>query len=203
MQELLTDDEVVALCAATQSSWPLPLLTVATDDRAVTAAAFRGLRALLVRRLATAGDGAHPAIEPGLAAIVTRAAAATRIVVAHVSSAERAGWAGAGVAAFLDDKGLILDVVNATGIHGLQTADQAEAAHRVAAFVQSRFEPAADVTLSPDGCILLAASGQEQVYRVRPGLVERGAVIATTAAFEVSDVADPMAVETFLARVLR
>lgn len=203
MHELLTDDEMVALCGATRSSWPLPLLTVAQDERAVTAAAFRGLRSLLVRKLATATGAGNPAVEPELAAIVARAAAATRLVVAHVSGVEQVGWAGAGVAVFVDDQGLILDVVNATGIHGLQTADSAQAAHAIATFVQTRFDPAAGVTPSSDGCIVVAASAEERVYRIRPGLVEVGEVTAGTTAFEVSDASSPTAVQAFVEEALQ
>lgn len=203
MQELFTDDEVVALCGATRSSWPLPLLTIAQDERAVRAAAFRGLRSLLVRKLAMATGAGNPVVEPELAAIVARAAAASRLVVAHVSGVEQVGWAGAGVAVFVDEQGPILDVVNATGIHGLQTVDAVQAARTIAAFVQTRFDPAEDVTPSPDGCIVVAASGQERVYRIRPGLVEVGEVAAGTAAFEGSDASSPTAVQALVEGALR
>lgn len=203
MQELLTDDEIVALCGATRASWPLPLLTVAQDERAVTAAAFRGLRSLLVRKLATATGAGNPAVEPELAAIVARAAVASRLVVVHVSGVEQVGWAGAGVAAFVDDHGLILDVVNATGIHGLQNGDSVQAASTIAAFIRSRFDPAGEVTPSADGCIVIAASGHEPVYRIRPGLVEVGTVAAGTKVFEVSDASTPTAVDALVEAALR
>lgn len=203
MQELLTDDEIVALCGATGLSWPIPLVTIPQDERAVTAAAFRGLRSLLVRKLATSTGAGAPAAEPELARIVARAAAATTIVIAHVSGVEQLGWVGAGIAAFVDDQGLVLDVVNATGIHGLQTSESTQAVEAIAAFVRSRFEPRADINPSSDGCILIAASTVQQVYRVQPARIEVGRTDPDTMVFVDSQPSSLSAVNAMIRTALQ
>lgn len=66
MGVLLTDDEIVAMVAATRTPWPYGLPTVPADDRALTAAGLRGLRTLAVRGLVRTGTGAGVEYSPDL-----------------------------------------------------------------------------------------------------------------------------------------
>ncbi|WP_395245244.1 hypothetical protein ACGGZK_05420 [Agromyces sp. MMS24-K17] len=176
MDELLTDDEIVAVAGARGVGWPVPLVSVAGEERAITAAAFRGLRSLIVRGRARATGDGRTEIEPALAATVERAAKAPRVVIAHVSGGDLAGLAGAAAAVFIDDRGIVLDVADATGVHALEESDAATARARIVAFARTRFAPAPGLSLSSAGCVLIAASGEDRVLRVRPDHVEVGRV---------------------------
>lgn len=179
MRELFTDDEIVAVSAGLDVGWPVPLVSVRTEMPAAEAAAFRGLRSLIVRGLATPTSRGPAAFDPAVAALVGRAARCARTAIAHVSGVAAPALAGAAVAAFVDDAGAVLDVVTATGIHAIQECDPDVALTSLEDFARSRYAPDADAVLSPDGCVLAAASEQEVVARVRPGLIELGRVVTS------------------------
>ena len=174
MRVLLTDDEIVALAGSAGSSWPLPLLTVASDSRAIKAAAFRGLRSLIVRGLATPLQRGLTTIAPDLAGLIAHAAAATSVSIAHVSGMDAAGLAGASVAAFSADGRVVRDVVNVTGVHAIEDSNIADSRSALREFAFTRFSPEPDTQLSPSGCVMVAVSGIDRVARVRPGVVELG-----------------------------
>ena len=131
MNALLTDDEIVALAQITSVPWAFPMLTVADDERAITAAAFRGLRSLFARDLGTAEDPASSTISPEILALYMSAASSPRVAIAHVSVGDRPRIAGSCAIAFLHDAGVTLDKVSATGVHAIEVVEAAAARDRV------------------------------------------------------------------------
>lgn len=203
MKELLTDDEIVALAGASGRPWPWPLPTVAADEKAIVAAGFRGLRSLITRGLAVPTGAGKAAISPELTSTANRISAASQLVISHVSGSEEVGIAGALVAAFIDDGGIILDTVNATGIHGLCTSDSTSAAEAIARFAHSRYAPVDGVAISPLGCVIVAASGSERAYRVRSAQIEVGHVHTDGVARFIPDSAASFAdIESFMVQAL-
>ncbi|MEZ3160506.1 hypothetical protein AB1K54_08135 [Microbacterium sp. BWT-B31] len=176
MNQLLTDDEILAAAAAAGRNWPLPLLTVRNEPAALRAAAFRGLRSLIVRGLATPLEQETTTIEPRLRALIERIADARRATIAHVSLSERPVLAGSSYAVFADDAGLVVDVGNAMGVHAISTSDVRGGMNGLVEFVRTRFAPRPDVRLPESGCVLVADSPGERSLRVRPGLIEIGSM---------------------------
>lgn len=204
MNELLTDDEIVALVGASGRLWPCPLPTVMTDERAVTAAAFRGLRSLITRGFAVPTGSGKADILPEFTSTIARVSTAPEMVIAHVSGVEEVGVAGAFIAAFIDDGGIVLDVVNATGIHGLRISESISAAEAICGFTRGRYAPTdADTDVSPLGCVIIASSQSETVYRVQPAQVEVGRVHTDGATRFIPDSSASFAdIESFVARAL-
>tara|TARA_R110002020_G_scaffold77567_2_gene195784 strand:+ start:3819 stop:4472 length:654 start_codon:yes stop_codon:yes gene_type:complete len=176
MQFLLTDDEIAALAASTNRAWPLPLLTVPAHASALKAAAFRGLRSLVVRGFATPLDREETTIAPELLRLMVRAGGAACVRIAHVSRLTDANIAGASVAVFEDESGALVDTANAMGIHAIEECRVADSLPLVSDFVSTRFDPDEAAHLSSGLCILVANSRDSRVARVRPGLIEIGVV---------------------------
>ncbi len=140
---LLTDDEVVALCAIDGRPWPLGLLTVGSSPDDLTQAGLRGVRSLLVRKLMTRStDGTrspHPLLVREVAAFI----AATDRVAAHIAPA--AGHdilAGASVTAARTADGWLTDAATADGVHSLRRVSADEACTAVVDFVEAALDEA-------------------------------------------------------------
>ena len=138
---LLTDDEIVALCAVDGRPWPLTLVTVAPTTEELTRAGVRGMRSLLVRRLAgTNAD--EPGVRPHewIARDVAAFLAATERVGAYIAPAnDHSAIGGAAVTAARTDEGWILDTATAAGVHALRPASDDQAADAILALAESAY----------------------------------------------------------------
>ena len=175
MRELLTDDEVVFLASATNSGWPLPLLTIRLDvQEAVTAAAFRGYRSLLVRGLA-GRENDENTISKELAEAIEEIGRSTRMTMAHVSDLDSIGLEGSATVLFECGTRLLLDSITVTGVHALGDSGLAEAKQSMLSFARSRYELKASAEQLRT-CVLLSSTGTDTCVRVMPGTIEIGRV---------------------------
>lgn len=125
---LLTDDEIVALCAADGRPWPIGLNTVETTAQELSRAGMRGMRSLMVRRLA-GGDAEAEGVRPHemIARDVAAFLDATDRVGAYMARAsDPAVLGGAAITAARTDTGWILDTATAAGVHALRQASTEE-----------------------------------------------------------------------------
>jgi len=138
---LLTDDEIVALCAVDGRPWPLGLITVGATTAEMVAAGMRGMRSLLVRQLATeAADGSGVRPHESLARDVVGFLDATRRVGAYVAPAsDHSVLAGAAVTAAQTSDGWLLDTVTAAGVHALRRASADESAGAIVELVEQAY----------------------------------------------------------------
>jgi hypothetical protein len=130
---LLTDDEIVALCAADGRPWPIGLNTVEPSVEELSKAGIRGMRSLMVRRLA-GGDAERPGVRPHemIARDVAAFLDATERVGAYLApAADHSRLGGASVTAARTDQGWVVDTATAAGVHALRTASTDDAAHAV------------------------------------------------------------------------
>lgn len=130
---LLTDDEIIALCVADGRPWPLGLPTVDTTGEELTRAGMRGMRSLMVRRLA-GGNADQPGVRPHelIAQDVAAFLDATVRVGAYLAPAEdHSVLAGASVTAARTTDGWVVDSTTAAGVHALRAATSDEAAAAV------------------------------------------------------------------------
>lgn len=138
---LLTDDEIVALCAADGRPWPLSLTTVEPTIEEFTRAGVRGMRSLLVRRLAggnAEADGVRP--HELIARDVASFLGASERVGAYIAPvSDYSMLAGAAITAARTSDGWVLDTSTAAGVHALRTVSADEAADAVLAFAQSAY----------------------------------------------------------------
>jgi hypothetical protein len=127
---LLTDDEIVALCAVDGRPWPVGLITVGTSAEELGRAGMRGMRSLMVRRLAAVpsdGSGARP--HEDIVRDVAGFLDASRRIGAYVAPAQdHSALAGASVTAAQTRDGWLLDTATAAGVHALRHASTDEAA---------------------------------------------------------------------------
>ena len=138
---LLTDDEIVALCAADGRPWPLNLATVEPTVEEFTRAGVRGMRSLLVRRLAGSNADA-PGVRPNelIAKDVSAFLRATERVGAYIAPAsDHAALGGAAVTAARADDGWVMDTSTAAGVHALRAVTADEAATTVLALAESAY----------------------------------------------------------------
>lgn len=138
---LLTDDEIVALCAADGRPWPLSLMTVDPTTEELTRAGIRGMRSLLVRRLA-GGNADKPGVRPHelIARDISAFLDATERVGAYIAPASDHSILGGGaVTAARKGDGWVLDTSTAAGVHALRTATATEAADAVLALADSAY----------------------------------------------------------------
>lgn len=141
---LLTDDEIVALCVADGRPWPLNLTTVEPTTEDLTRAGVRGMRSLLVRRLA-GGDANAPGVLPHewIARDISAFLSATERVGAYVAPvSDQSVLGGAAVTAARTTEGWVLDTATAAGIHALRNATAGEAADAVLALADSAYSGA-------------------------------------------------------------
>lgn len=131
---LLTDDEIVALCAIDGRPWPLGLTTVRSDAAELTQAGMRGMRSLLLRQLATEGSnkaGGQP--NALLLGLVSTFLGARRRVGAYIAPrAEPSALAGAAITVALTADGWLMDSTTAGGVHALRRVSADEATTAVA-----------------------------------------------------------------------
>ena len=126
---LLTDDEIVALCAADGRPWPIGLNTVETTAEELSRAGMRGMRSLMVRRLA-GGDAEAEGVRPH--EMIARDIAAfldanDRVGIYVAPASDPAKLGGAAITAARTDGGWILDTATAAGVHALRQASTKEA----------------------------------------------------------------------------
>ena len=142
---LLTDDEVVALCAIDGRPWPLGLITVGSSPDDVTQAGLRGVRSLLVRKLMTQSSDGARSPDPLLAREVAAFIDATDRVAAHIApAADHDILAGASVTAARTADGWLLDAATADGVHALRRLSADEAATAVVDFIEAAVGAARD-----------------------------------------------------------
>lgn len=138
---LLTDDEIVALCAADGRPWPLTLTTVEPTAAELARAGVRGMRSLLVRRLA-GGNADRPGVRPHewIARDVSAFLGGTHRIGAYVAPAsDHLVLGGASVSTARSDDGWVLDTATAAGVHALRTVTSKEAADAVLALAESAY----------------------------------------------------------------
>ena len=139
---LLTDDEIVALCAADGRPWPIGLNTVETTAEELSRAGMRGMRSLMVRRLA-GGDAEAEGVRPHemIARDVAAFLDATDRVGAYMARAsDPAVLGGAAITAARTDTGWILDTATAAGVHALRQASTEEATVAVLDIAEQIYE---------------------------------------------------------------
>lgn len=172
---LLTDDEIVALCAADGRPWPIGLTTVETSVEELTRAGQRGMRSLLVRRLAhhdaeVDGMRPHEMIANDVAAFLD----ATRRVGVYIAPAAYTDViAGASITAAETPAGWVVDTATAAGVHALQHVSDGDSA---AAAVLTMVEEAYAGTLFTDeaqrsawACVVRFGPDQRNVVTVGAG----------------------------------
>ena len=120
---LLTDDEIVAVCAVDGRPWPLGLMTVEPTAVEMAKAGMRGMRSLLVRRYAAQGTAETPPVMDTLVARYVAAFLDTdRRVGAYVApSSDPVTLGGASVTAVRSGEDWLLDAATAAGVHSLRT----------------------------------------------------------------------------------
>ncbi|GAS88666.1 hypothetical protein [Mycolicibacterium brisbanense] len=164
---LLTDDEIVALCAADGRPWPIGLSTVAATPEELARAGMRGMRSLMVRRLARAdadrpGMRPHEMIADDLAAFLD----SEHRVGAYIAPAsDHSVLGGASVTAAQTPDGWVVDTTTAAGVHALRPASAEDAAAAVLGLAEHTYdgtafteedERAAWVCVIRDGSDLIA-----------------------------------------------
>jgi len=138
---LLTDDEIVALCVADGRPWPLSLATVEPTPQDMSRAGVRGMRSLLVRRLA-GSDADAPGVRPHewIARDVSEFIGASERVGAYIAPAsDHSQLGGAAVSAARTADGWVLDTTTAAGVHALRSATAEQAADTVLALAESAY----------------------------------------------------------------
>lgn len=172
---LLTDDEIVALCAANGKPWPITLATVPTTSEDLSQAGMRGMRSLMVRRLA-GGNAEAPGFRPHevLARDAATFAEATDRIGAYVAPASDPNQlAGASITAARGADSWVIDTATAAGIHALRRTTVDEAAKTVLALVESAYAG----TLFPGDdagawvCAVRFGSNSRNALAVRAGKV--------------------------------
>jgi len=176
---LLTDDEIVALCAVVGRPWPVGLITVGATTEEMVAAGRRGMRSLLVRQLASeAADGSGVRPHEILTRDVMGFLDATRRVGVYIAPAsDHSVLAGAAVTAAQTSGGWLLDTVTAAGVHALRRASTDESAGAVIELAKQAYsgtlfssadDPAAWV------CVVRYGQGSTEVIAVGKGSPEHG-----------------------------
>lgn len=126
---LLTDDEIVAICAADGRPWPLGLTTVPATAEDLAHAGMRGMRSLMVRRL-TRWEADSPGARPH--EMIARDVAAFldsdwRVGAYLAPAGDHSVLGGASITAARTPDGWILDTATAAGVHALRQASADEA----------------------------------------------------------------------------
>ncbi|OBC03422.1 hypothetical protein A5784_14470 [Mycobacterium sp. 852013-50091_SCH5140682] len=138
---LLTDDEIVALCAADGRPWPIGLSTVAATPEEFARAGMRGMRSLMVRRLARA-DADRPGMRPHemIADDVAAFLDSTHRIGAYIAPAsDHSVLGGASVTAAQTPDGWVVDTTTAAGVHALRPASADDAAAAVLGLAQQTY----------------------------------------------------------------
>lgn len=171
---LLTDDEIVALCAADGRPWPLGLATVECTVAELSRAGMRGMRSLMVRRLA-GSDADKPGVRPHqlIARDVSAFLDATERIGAYIAPADDPGvLGGASVTAARTPDGWVLDTATAAGVHALRTSTAAEAADAVLQLAEKTYRSelfADSEEASKWICVLRSGPESQHVLTLGPG----------------------------------
>lgn len=196
---LLTDDEIVALCAADGRPWPVSLATVEPTTEELTRSGVRGMRSLLVRRLA-GGNADAPGVRPHelIARDVASFLNSTERVGAYIAPAsDHSLLAGAAVTAARTDDGWMLDTATAAGVHALRAGTADEAASAVLALADSSYSGELFAgTDDPSAWVCVIRFGSESQNTIVLG---QGSVTGTVDGTVVSDWAPDMVRQLFLA----
>ncbi|WP_102144544.1 hypothetical protein [Mycobacterium hubeiense] len=170
---LLTDDEIIALCAADGRPWPVGLTTVEATAEELTRAGMRGMRSLMVRRLAHA-DAEQPGMRPHemIANDVAAFLDATTRIGAYIAPAsDHSVLGGASVTAARTQDGWVVDTATAAGVHALRVASVDEAAAAVVGLAEQAYNG----TLFADDedwvCVVRYGADAGNVIAVAPGSV--------------------------------
>jgi hypothetical protein len=173
---LLTDDEIVALCVADGRPWPVGLPTVETTSQALAQAGMRGMRSLMVRRLAgadadRAGVRPHEMIARDVAAFLD----APMRISAHLAPADNPSvLGGASVTAAQSPPGWVVDSATAAGVHALRGASSEEAAAMIVELAdRTHSGEFFDSSEESSGwtCVVQLGSGPQNRIVVGPGTV--------------------------------
>jgi hypothetical protein len=201
MNELLTDDEIVALSVNVGKSWPLSLPTIANPELVnLQASNNRGVRSLAVRGLAkTSGAGAL-AINGELFDLATKVTSATSYLTAFVADrAHPVTVAGSSVTAYFggDAAGAVVDSVTVSGVHAVREESPSDARAAVITFAETAFlgtTLTAWVATSLVVIVALASPGESTLdaVLVTPGTLERGVISS-------DDGGDPQFVQSAMA----
>lgn len=170
---LLTDDEIVALCAADGRPWPLNLPTVDPSAEDLAKAGIRGMRSLMVRRLA-GSDAERPGVRPHqfIARDISAFLDARDRIGAYIAPAsEHTTMGGAAITAARSGDDWVLDTVTAAGVHAVRRASAEEAISTVLSLAESAYAG----TLFPDEestawlCVVRFGSDAENLIAVSAG----------------------------------
>jgi hypothetical protein len=196
---LLTDDEIVALCAVDGRPWPVGLTTVDATAAELTRAGMRGMRSLMVRRLAH-HDADAPGMRPHqlIADDISAFLDSTDRIGAYIAPAsDHSVIAGASVTAARTPAGWVVDTTTAAGVHALRQASGDQAADVVVGLIEQAHNGA------------LFATDEERtawtcVVRFGPGLanviaVSHGSATGTVDGTPVGDW-DPATLRSLFAR---
>lgn len=169
---LLTDDEIVALCAANGRPWPVGLSTVEANAEELTRAGMRGMRSLMVRRLAHA-DAEQPGMRPHemIANDVAAFLDATTRIGAYIAPAsDHSVLGGASVTVARTDGGWVVDTATAAGVHALRVASVDEAAAAIIGLAEQSYSGALFADDDDDDaswvCIVRYGSGGRNLLAV-------------------------------------
>jgi hypothetical protein len=178
----LTDDEVAALSYGRGRAWRAVLPTVdPADAEDVGQAIFRGGRSLLARGLLGDMDAEEPALDEGLATMVATALDGM-VCVSAFTGDQHLTYDASGFA-YLNYRrpaaaGVLVEIVDAVGLHRFGLLDAAEAGRALTGLVTAVHagETSAESlgTVADTLCLALPADepGQRAVFAVRPGVVE-------------------------------
>ncbi|MCG7592730.1 hypothetical protein [Mycobacterium sp. PSTR-4-N] len=136
---LLTDDEIVAVCAVDGRPWPLGLMTVEPTAVEMAKAGMRGLRSLLVRRYAAQDTADTPAV---MDAVVARYVATfldpdLRVGAYVAPASDPITLGGASVTAVRSGADWLVDTATAAGVHALRMVSPEDAVEAVLGLVDT------------------------------------------------------------------
>ncbi len=186
MNELLTDDEIVALSVNVGKAWPLSLPTIPTKDLPnLQASNNRGIRSLAVRGLATVAPQDGLILDQGLLALTSRAIGANGYLAAYVADKESPGVpAGSSVTVYFahDDGPAVVDSVTVSGVHALRAASSAEGRTAVSQFAEKAF--VGKTLAGTSGLVVVVAKVSRDSDTTQGLLVSAGEVETGTLTFE-------------------
>lgn len=171
---LLTDDEIVAVCAADGRPWPVGLATVEPTAEELSRAGMRGMRSLMVRRLA-GGDADKPGVRPHsmIARDVAAFLDATDRIGAYIAPAsDHSVLGGAAVTAARTAEGWVVDTATAAGVHALRVASSDEAASAILGLAEKTYSGelfASETEASDWVCVVRYGPDNENMLAIEPG----------------------------------
>ena len=188
MNELLTDDEIVALSVNLGKSWPVSLPTIANPELLnLQASNNRGVRSLAVRGLAKASGAGELAIDQEIFGLAKRVTTATSYLSAFVADrAHPVTVAGSSVTSYFGESSAppVVDSVTVSGVHALREESASDAQAAVVAFAENAFLgttlPSGDVTALVVVVTLVVQDARSiEAVLVYPGGLETGVLSST------------------------